>query len=82
VSIDQPEAADRHLLNDLLETNRRLTADAERRLRREGAPATEQLNLAERAPARPPATSPAPNDLLARHRKLEEDSRRMGKRAD
>ncbi len=82
VSIDQPEAADRHLLNDLLETNRRLTADAERRLRRDGAPATEQLNLTERAPARAPASSPAPDDLFARHRKLEEDSRRMGRHAD
>lgn len=82
VSIDQPQAADRHLLNDLLETNRRLTADAERRLRRGGAPAVEQLDLAEPAPARPPASAPAPNDLLARHRKLEEDSRRMGRRAD
>jgi hypothetical protein len=82
LSIDQPQAADRHLLNDLLETNRRLTADAERRLRREGAPAVEQLDLAERAPGRPPASAPAPNDLIARHRKLEEDSRRMGRRAD
>lgn len=82
VSIDQPEAADRHLLNDLLETNRRLTADAERRLRREGAPATEQLDLTDRAPARASVSTPPPNDLLARHRKLEEDSRRMGRGAD
>lgn len=77
VSIDQPEAADRHLLNDLLETNRRLTEDAELRLRREGAQSGEQLNLRERPQARPQAPAPADNDLLARHRKLEEDSRRM-----
>lgn len=82
VSIDEPEAADRHLLNDLLETNRRLTEDAELRLRREGAQSSEQLNLRERPQARPAAPAPADNDLLARHRKLEEDSRRMGGRTD
>lgn len=82
ISIDEPQAADRHLLNDLLETNRRLTADAERRLRREGAQASEQLPLRERPQARPQAAAPADNDLLARHRKLEEDSRRMSRRTD
>lgn len=82
VSIGKPQAADRHLLNDLLETNRRLTADAELRLQREGARAREQLNLRERPPVKPPAPAPADNDLLARHRKLEEDSRRMSRRSD
>lgn len=82
VSIGEPQAADRHLLNDLLETNRRLTEDAELRLRREGAAASEQLDLRERPQPRTPGPAPADNDLLARHRKLEEDSRRMSRRTD
>ncbi len=81
ISIEEPQAADRHLLSDLLETNRRLTVDAELRLRREGS-AGEQLELRQRPKARPPAAAPADNDLLARHRKLEEDSRRMSRRTD
>lgn len=82
VSIGEPRAADRHLLNDLLETNRRLTADAELRMQREGARAREQPIRRERPEVKPPATAPADNDLLARHRKLEEDSRRMSRRSD
>lgn len=82
VSIGEPQVADRHLLNDLLETNRRLTEDAELRLRREGEQAGEQLALRDRPQPKPAAPAPADNDLLARHRKLEEDSRRMSGHTD
>lgn len=93
VSFDTAEIPDRQLLNDLLESNRRLTEDAEVRLRREGSAFSPRVEVREtpqpreqpepqpRAP-RPAASAPAQNDLLARHRKLEEDSRRMSRRAD
>ncbi|MGH7921172.1 MAG: hypothetical protein ACREQM_14710 [Candidatus Dormibacteraceae bacterium] len=70
------------MLQELLEANRRLTADAELRLRREGAGSADQLHLGEPPAARPAVSPPAPDDLLARHRMLDQDSRRMGRRQD
>lgn len=81
VPVDQ-QPPDRELLHNLLETNRRLTADAELRLRRGGAPAGGQTGRPEQSPVRPRVSAPEDNDLMARHRKLEEDSRRMSRRAD
>jgi hypothetical protein len=81
ISIDDPrQGADRRRLQELLEANRRLAADAER-LRRDPSAGGDQLHLNEAAPPvrRPPSD---PDDLLARHRKLDEDSRRMGRRSD
>ncbi|MFZ0214981.1 MAG: hypothetical protein WAM30_03470, partial [Candidatus Dormiibacterota bacterium] len=80
VSIDDPrQGADRRRLQELLEANRRLAADAER-LRREPSAGGDQLHFDETPPPvrRPPSD---PDDLLARHRKLDEDSRRMGRRS-
>lgn len=81
VPVDQ-QPPDRELLHNLLETNRRLTADAELRLQRGGGAPVERTETREPAPVRPQVTAPNDNDLLARHRKLEEDSRRMSRRAD
>jgi hypothetical protein len=80
ISIDDPrQTADRRRLQELLEANRRLDADAER-LRREPSPSGDQLRLGD---VPPPVRRPVsdPDDLVARHRKLDEDSRRMTRRS-